>query len=93
MNIPQEAKRLASLMHADIDRVLSPEEDLFDYLLGGVTMQERPIAAEFIDALLALDLKNEELVAKWIEAGADASVHPEDIVPFLSELRDRLRTR
>jgi hypothetical protein len=91
MKIPQEFKHLALRMHTDIDLVLPPDGDPFDYLLRGVTLPERPIAAEFIDALLASNLSDEELVTAWIDAGAAVAACEDDIVSFLRELRDRLR--
>ncbi len=91
MKIPREFQRMISLMHADIDLVLSPEDDVFQYLLGGVIASERPIIARFIDTLLGSTLNEKELVMKLVEAGADVFVDEDDIVPFLTKLRDRLR--
>lgn len=95
MQIPREFHDLAVRMHQDIDLVLSLETEgiqgLIEYLVEGTGERQRQGAAAFIDLLLSSKLTNQELVTAWIEAGADCSVEKGHIVPFLEQLRDRLR--
>lgn len=95
MKFPREFRDLAVHMHQDIDRILSLETEgtrgLIEYLVEDVGELQRQAAAEFIDLLLSTKLTNDELVTTWVEAGADGSVDEDHIVPFLEQLRDRLR--
>jgi hypothetical protein len=95
MQIPREFRDIALHMHQDVDLVLSFETEgthgLIEYLIEGADERQRQVAAEFIDLLLSSKRTNEELVTTWIGAGADCSVDEGDIVPFLEQLRDRLR--
>lgn len=91
MKYPPEFRKMALYMFQDIDVVLEPDEDLFDYLIGSITEDERVVVKEFLTELLASDLDPKDMEVLWVEAGADWSVSPMD--KFLSEIRDRIPDR
>lgn len=82
VDVPAAFSSLAISAHPDLLRDLSPDVDLFDYLLRGMPQHDRLIAAAFIDKLLAQNLPKGKLSKIWRAAGADNyTIASKDIVP------------
>jgi len=94
-DIPDEFRRLACLMHQDIDRVVSMEDEmeLVRYLAGGLRKDEARSTADVLDKLLSSGRNDGNLASLWIKAGSEWRVSPKGIRRLLTTLRDYLRDR
>lgn len=81
---------MALLMHQDIDLVAPTEEELFPYLAGGLTEDERATVIHFVEELLAADLSGNQLADIWSDAGADWILPDKQAPLFFSYLLSEL---
>lgn len=94
MEIPLEFKNMALRMHQDLPEFISmtSENEIAEYLAGGVGVEERGPIVIFLDRVLASDLEPDDLARMWVEAGADWFVSSKGIIRFLTMLRDELKS-
>lgn len=92
MAIPNEFRRLASMMHQDIDLFISMKDEMevVRYLAGSLRKGDADSVRRFLEELLLSERSNDDLTAIWAEAGSDWHVSGNGIRRLLSMLRDHL---
>jgi hypothetical protein len=93
VKIPREFRDMVLRMNSDPPDFSSMKSDneVIEYFVSSVGIEERGPIVSFLDRVLAADLDQDDLAQMWVEAGSDRFVL-KGIIPFLTMLRDELKS-
>lgn len=91
MNIPEEFRQMALLMHQDVFEEVKNHEELIVYLAEIPPKDKKDEIIRFIDELLASNMSGQELSEFWANAGADWIIHENGARKFFVALQQELR--